>query len=124
MSKLLVVALGGGLGASTRYLVANYAAQKLGVTFPYGTLIVNVTGCFIIGLFMTLTTEKFIVSPYLRLLVSVGFLGGLTTFSSYSYDTFKLLEEASYLLAFYNITSNVAFRFFGTYLGITTARLL
>ena len=82
MSKLLVVALGGGLGASTRYLVANYAAQKLGVTFPYGTLIVNVTGCFIIGLFMTLTTEKFIVSPYLRLLVSIAFLGGLTTFSS------------------------------------------
>ena len=124
MSKLLVVALGGGLGASTRYLVANYAAQKLGVTFPYGTLIVNVTGCFIIGLFMTLTTEKFIVSPYLRLLVSVGFLGGLTTFSSYSYETFKLLEEASYLLAFYNITTNLAFGFFPTYLGITTARLL
>ena len=124
MSKLLVVALGGGLGASTRYLVANYAAQKFGVTFPYGTLIVNVTGCFIIGLFMTLTTEKFIVSPYLRLLVSVGFLGGLTTFSSYSYETFKLLEEASYLLAFYNITTNLAFGFFATYLGITTARLL
>ena len=124
MSKLLVVALGGGLGASTRYLVANYAAQKLGVTFPYGTLIVNVTGCFIIGLFMTLTTEKFIVSPYLRLLVSVGFLGGLTTFSSYSYETFKLLEEASYLFAFYNITTNLAFGFFATYLGITTARLL
>ena len=124
MSKLLVVALGGGLGASTRYLVANYAAQKFGVTFPYGTLIVNVTGCFIIGLFMTLTTEKFIVSPYLRLLVSVGFLGGLTTFSSYSYETFKLLEEASYLLAFYNITTNLAFGFFAAYLGITTARLL
>ena len=124
MSKLLVVALGGGLGASTRYLVANYAAQKLGVTFPYGTLIVNVTGCFIIGLFMTLTTEKFIVSPYLRLLVSVGFLGGLTTFSSYSYETFKLLEEASYLLAFYNILTNLIIGFFATYLGIATARLL
>ena len=124
MSKLLVVALGGGIGASTRYLVANYAAQKLGVTFPYGTLIVNILGCFIIGLFMTLTTEKFIVNPYLRLLVSVGFLGGLTTFSSYSYETFKLLEEASYMLAFYNILTNLSFGFFATYIGITTARLL
>ena len=73
---------------------------------------------------MTLTTEKFIVSPYLRLLVSVGFLGGLTTFSSYSYETFKLLEEASYMLAFYNILTNLSFGFFATYIGITTARLL
>ena len=97
MSKLLVVALGGGLGASTRYLVANYAAQKLGVTFPYGTLIVNVTGCFIIGLFMTLTTEKFIVSPYLRLLVSVGFLGGLTTFSSFMNETLQLRASGRWL---------------------------
>ena len=124
MSKLLVVALGGGIGASTRYLVANYAAQKLGVTFPYGTLIVNVVGCFIIGLFMTLTTEKSIVRPSLRLLISAGSLGGLTPFSSYNYETFKLLEETSYMLAFYNILTNLIIGFCASYLGIAAARLL
>ncbi|MCX7781341.1 MAG: fluoride efflux transporter CrcB [Negativicutes bacterium] len=124
MEKLLVVALGGGIGATTRYLAATWAADKLGTGFPYGTLMVNVAGCFLIGLFMDLTTQRFIVSPYWRLLVSVGFLGGLTTFSSYSYETFKLLQEASLSLAVYNILANLVVGFLATWLGIMAARLI
>ena len=82
MVKILAVAIGGGIGATTRYLVSTWAAGRFGADFPYGTLIVNVAGCFMIGLFMTLTTERLIVSPYWRLIFAVGFLGGLTTFSS------------------------------------------
>lgn len=124
MEKLLIVAVGGGIGAVSRYLVSTWAAARLGVHFPYGTLLVNVVGCLIIGLFMTLTTERFIVNPYWRLLVTVGFVGGLTTFSSYSYESFKLLEEAGLLAALANIGSNLLLGFGATYLGITLGRLV
>ena len=124
MLKVMMVAVGGGIGATTRYLVSTWAAEKFGTNFPYGTLIVNVVGCFIIGAFMTLTTERLIVSPYWRLLVTVGFVGGLTTFSSYSYETFKLLQDADMMMAMYNLFGNVIIGFFATWLGISMARLL
>lgn len=124
MLKVMMVAVGGGIGATTRYLVSTWAAEKFGTNFPYGTLIVNVVGCFIIGAFMTLTTERLIVSPYWRLLVTVGFVGGLTTFSSYSYETFKLLQDADIMMAMYNLVGNILIGFFATWLGITAARLI
>lgn len=124
MQKVLVVALGGSIGAAARYLTSVWAAQRFGAEFPYGTLIVNVAGCFIIGAFMTLATERFIVNPYWRLLVTVGFVGGLTTFSSYSYETLKLLEDAGVATALYNVLLNLALGFFATWLGITAARLV
>ncbi|AIF50916.1 fluoride efflux transporter CrcB [Pelosinus sp. UFO1] len=123
MLNVLAVAVGGSIGATTRYLVSIWAAGRFGAGFPYGTLIVNVVGCFIIGAFMTATTEKFIISPYWRLIVTVGFVGGLTTFSSFSYETFKLMEDGSLALAMYNILSNCVLGFFATWLGIGTARL-
>lgn len=123
MLKVMVVAVGGGIGATTRYLVSTWAAERFGTDFPYGTLIVNVVGCFIIGAFMTLTTERLIVSPYWRLLVTVGFVGGLTTFSSYSYETFKLLQDADIMMAMYNLLANIIVGFLATWLGISAARL-
>jgi Integral membrane protein possibly involved in chromosome condensation len=71
-----------------------------------------------------LATERFIVNPYWRLLVTVGFVGGLTTFSSYSYETLKLLEDAGVATALYNVLLNLALGFFATWLGITAARLV
>lgn len=124
MFKLLAVAVGGSIGATTRYLVSTWAAERFGADFPYGTLIVNVVGCFIIGAFMTATTERFIVNPYWRLIVTVGFVGGLTTFSSFSYESFKLLEDGSVTLVIYNILLNFSFGFLATWLGISAARLI
>jgi CrcB protein len=124
MLKILVVAVGGSIGAVSRYLVSTWAAERFGAGFPYGTLIVNVVGCFIIGIFMTMTTERFIINPYWRLLITVGFVGGLTTFSSFSYETFRLLEDADMMMAFYNIALNLALGFFATWLGIGAARLV
>jgi CrcB protein len=123
MLKIVAVAVGGSLGAAARYLVSIWAADRFGAAFPYGTLIANVAGCFVIGAFMTLTTERIIVSPHWRLLVSVGFIGGLTTFSSLSYETLKLLEDAQAAMAFYNLLINVTAGFFATWLGISLARL-
>ena len=124
MLKIVAVAVGGSCGAVARYLVSQWAAERFGAAFPYGTLIANVAGCFVIGLFMTLVTERYVASPYWRLLVTVGFLGGLTTFSSFSYETFKLLEDARMELALYNVLLNVAVSFLATWLGIGAARLL
>lgn len=124
MVKVLVVAIGGGFGAVSRYLLSLWAADRFGTGFPYGTLIANVAGCFVIGAFMTLATERFIVNPHWRLLVTVGFIGGLTTFSSFSYETFKLLEDAQASLAAYNILLNLGLGFFATWLGITAARMV
>ena len=124
MEKILIVAAGGGIGATVRYLVSIWAAGRWGANFPYGTLLVNVAGCFIIGIFMTLTTERFIVSPYWRLLVTVGFVGGLTTFSSYSYETWALLEGGGELAALANVFANLLFGFFATWLGVVAARTI
>lgn len=124
MVELIVVAVGGGLGASTRYLVSLWAANKFGASFPYGTLIVNIVGCFIIGAFMTAATERFVVSPYWRLLITVGFVGGLTTFSSFSFETLTLLGEGAHLSAMTNLLANVIIGFFATWMGILFVRII
>jgi CrcB protein len=124
MLRIIAVAIGGSIGSTARYLVSVWAAERFGADFPYGTLIVNVVGCFIIGIFMTLTTERFIVNPYWRLLITVGFVGGLTTFSSFSYETFRVLEDSNMIMALYNIGLNLLLGFAATWIGIGVARLI
>ncbi|GBG56937.1 putative fluoride ion transporter CrcB 2 [Sporomusaceae bacterium FL31] len=124
MMEILLVLVGGGIGSVSRYLASNWAMQRFGADFPYGTLIVNVVGCFFIGAFMVLTTEKLNVSPYWRLLVAVGFLGGLTTFSSFSYETLRLMQDADFLRAFYNVGLNVVLGFLAAWLGMGVSRLI
>ena len=124
MVKLFAVALGGSIGAATRYLVSTWAAERFGSDFPYGTLIVNVVGCFIIGACLVLVTERVIANPYWRLIVAVGFLGGLTTFSSFGYETLKMVEDSQLLWAAYNIMANVLFGLLATWLGMTAARAI
>lgn len=123
MLEVCLVAIGGAVGSTARYLVSVWAAARFGAEFPYGTLIVNIVGCFIIGAFMTLATEKASISPYWRLLITVGFVGGMTTFSSFSYETLHLLYEADMLCAFYNVGLNILLGFSATWLGMIAARL-
>lgn len=123
MLEVIIVTIGGGFGSAARYLVSTWAAARFGSEFPYGTLIVNIVGCFIIGAFVTMTTERLIISPYWRLFVTVGIVGGFTTFSSFSYETMHLLQETDVLRAFYNVGLNVIVGFSATWLGIGLARL-
>ncbi|NCP86638.1 MAG: fluoride efflux transporter CrcB [Anaerolineae bacterium CG_4_9_14_3_um_filter_57_17] len=91
MDKFLIISAGAILGANARYWLGGWAAEKFGAAFPYGTLIINVTGSLVLGFFMTLITERFIVDPRWRLFVAIGFLGAYTTFSTYTYESANLI---------------------------------
>lgn len=93
--SLLLVAIGGAIGSVCRYLVGVGAGRLLGAEFPYGTMIVNITGSFVMGLFIEMLTAKFNGSEPLRLFVAVGILGGFTTLSSFSLDSIALFERGA-----------------------------
>ena len=94
--KYLLIVLCGGAGSLARYLVGTAVAVRYGSRFPWGTLAVNVTGSFLIGLIMTLLTERVAVSPNWRFALVVGFLGGYTTFSSFEWETFAAVREGAF----------------------------
>ncbi|GAB4548049.1 MAG: hypothetical protein Fur002_24610 [Anaerolineales bacterium] len=91
MEKFLVISIGAVAGANARYWLGGWAAEKFGAAFPYGTLIINVTGSLVLGFFLTLIAERFIVDAHWRLLIAVGFLGSYTTFSTYTYESVNLI---------------------------------
>ncbi|HLI79820.1 MAG TPA: fluoride efflux transporter CrcB [Candidatus Binataceae bacterium] len=99
MMELLLVAVGGGIGSATRYLVGGWFASRFGGEFPYGTFVINVSGSFIIGFFLAFAQERASLSPYWRLFFAVGFLGGYTTFSTFEYEGIRLLQEREMLLS-------------------------
>lgn len=112
---------GGGL---TRYYLSGWIYTLLGRALPYGTFVVNITGAYLIGLIMELGLRSTFLPDTLRIGLTVGFLGGLTTFSTFSYETFSLLEEGRFLVAFANILGSVAVCLLFTWLGIVTVRTL
>ena len=124
METILFVAIGGGVGSVTRYLTSVWAAERFGVAFPYGTLLVNVVGCYLIGLFMVLATERVMLPAHWRLLVASGFLGGLTTFSSFGYETLKLVQDGELLPAVQNVAANLFTGLAATWIGIISGRSL
>lgn len=112
---------GGGLA---RYYLSGLVYSLLGRTFPYGTFVVNVIGAYLIGLVMEIGMRSTLIPDTLRLGLTVGFLGGLTTFSTFSYETLLLLEDGRFMVAFVNILASVAVCLLFTWLGIVTIRTL
>ena len=102
----LAVSLGGAIGTAARYLVSGLVAARFGGTFPWGTLIINVTGSFLLGLFLIWTTERVLADPKWRLLVAIGFCGSYTTFSSYAFETMAYFEQGHWYLFAMNILTN------------------
>jgi CrcB protein len=123
MERFLYVSLGAIVGANSRYLVGLWAAERLGASFPYGTLIVNLTGCFLIGVFNGLGEMGLAISPNVRLLFTVGFLGAYTTFSSFGFESVNLLRVGDFLAASLNITINVVVGLAAVVLGLYVARI-
>lgn len=122
--EIIIVMLGGSIGAVARYLIGNWSANRLGIDFPYGTLLVNIAGCFLMGIIMTLITEKMHTHANVKLLLTVGFLGALTTFSSFSYETLHLLETNRPIPVLLNIFANVSGGLLAAWLGTAIVRLI
>ena len=122
--RYLLIGLGAFLGANCRYVLSDWAAARFGATFPYGTLIVNVTGSFLIGLFLTLVTERIAIDPAWRLLIAAGFLGGYTTFSSYVFEALALLRTGEYGLALLYTLGSVILGLAAVIAGTIVARVM
>lgn len=122
--QYLWIGLGGFLGANARFLVQAWAANRWGADFPYGTLLANISGSFIIAFFLTLATGRLAISPELRLFVAVGFLGGFTTFSSFSLETFRLIEQGGWWPAGLYFFGNTMLGLLGVLLGVGLAQLV
>lgn len=118
------VGLGGFLGANLRYVLGRWLVERVGASFPYHTLSINVTGSFAIGVILTLLTERLVADPAWRLLLVVGFLGGYTTFSSYTYEGLSLLEAGQWLGALGYVLGSNAVGLGAAYLGIVLARAI
>ena len=108
MNMILAIALGGGLGSVTRHYAIAGTNGLLGGSFPYGTLLVNVLGSFVIGALMETMAQKWQVSLEVRAFLVTGFLGGFTTFSAFSFDVLKLAETGQYLSAALYVLLSVA----------------
>jgi CrcB protein len=102
----LWIAIGAIVGASLRYSVGRFVARTVSASFPYGTLVVNIMGSFILGLFLVWATERALPDPRWRLMIAIGFCGSYTTFSSYAFESFSLFEQGHYLLFAYNVLAN------------------
>jgi CrcB protein len=124
MTRALLIGLAGALGTLSRYAVGLWAGKALGTGFPYGTLIVNVVGCFLIALVSQLALSTTLISPTLRLTLTTGFMGGLTTYSSFNFETTNLLRERAWAAAAANVGVTVAACFVAGILGLITARRL
>ncbi|SMP10614.1 CrcB protein [Desulfurobacterium pacificum] len=116
------VGVGGFLGAIARFLIAGFVQKTLGTTFPVGTLCVNVLGSFLIG-FLVMVFE-YVIAPEWKAMLITGFLGALTTFSTFSYETVVLIQEGLFLKAFFNVAVNVITCLTATTGGIAFFRLL
>ncbi len=123
MKNFVAVFVGGGVGAALRYWMYGAAGKLLGADFPYGTLLVNIIGCFMIGFLMSVFEERFIVQPILRIFLTVGILGGFTTFSTFSFETIALLRDGSYLIGTANIFLTLIGCLSVTWLGSVAGKL-
>ena len=122
MKDVLWIALGAVAGANLRYAVSRLSARHISASLPYGTLIINATGSFLLGFFLVWTSERVLADPRWRALIAVGFCGSYTTFSSYSYESFLLFEQGHIALALANFVGNNLLAFLAVAAGAILAR--
>jgi CrcB protein len=123
VNEIVVISLGAILGANARWIISRYLARTLGPVFPYGTLLINVSGSFVVGFFV-IWTERVLLDPRWRLLVVIGFCGAFTTFSSFAFETMAYLEQGQWLLMTANFLSNNLLCLGAALAGMAMARAL
>ncbi len=122
--EYLLVGVGGFLGANARYILSGIIAQRVGGDFPFATLVVNVTGSLAIGMILGLISERHVTDPAWRQFLVVGFLGGYTTFSSYTFEALALVETGNWLPAVWYILASNVVGLAAAYSGMLLARML
>jgi fluoride exporter len=122
--QLMLIALFGAVGTLARYALQGLVQIRLGGTFPYGTLLINLSGCFSLGLIGQLTLNRLIIAPEWRVAIAVGFFGGYTTFSSFGWETAKMLEDSEWLPATTYVAASVVLGLLLTVAGIRLANRL
>ncbi len=124
MRAVLLIGLAGAAGAISRYGLGLWAQRQWGSNFAFGTLLVNVLGCLVLGFILELDSQSDWVNTSARLFLAVGFLGAFTTFSTFGFETLKYLQEGSHSLAFLNIAANLVLGLLAVWLGWILARLI
>ena len=124
MQTPLWISLGAILGANFRYLLSRFAARLLSTSFPYGTLLINVSGSLLLGFFLIWTTERVLADPRWRMFVAIGFCGSFTTFSSYAFERFAYFEQGHWWLMAANVAANNLLCLAAVLAGAALARVL
>jgi len=122
--EYLVIGLGGFLGANARYVVASWAARRFGVLFPYGAFMINVSGSFILAFFLASLQDRTFIHPHCRLFFAVGFLGAYTTFSTFTYESLRLVQEGSLGLGLVNVAGSAVVGLLGAFFGFVLGGLV
>jgi len=121
MKEAMWVGLGGFVGANARYWLGGWIMARLGSAFPYGTFVINITGSFILGMIMGVL-EGHVLSPAVRLALAIGFVGAYTTFSTWTYETLRLIENGSLLMATINVVGSMLVGLLAAVSGLATGR--
>jgi CrcB protein len=124
LDRYAMIALGGALGALARYEVAALIQARIPAGFPWGTFVVNISGCLVMGIAATLLTDKLVVHPNWRFLIPIGFIGAYTTFSTFEYETFRAVAEGAWLVGGLNVLASVIAGYLALWLGVVLARAI
>lgn len=124
IETILIIGLGGFVGANLRYWVAGWIAERLGQTFPWGTLLINLSGSLLLGLFIGWSAQQITLDPRIRMLIAIGFLGAYTTFSTYANESILLLESGDWLGTIGNILGTNLVCLLGAIIGLAVGRQL
>ena len=123
MLNMLAVALGAAIGANLRYGITLWATQRFGPLFPYGTLLINLLGCLSIGVLLTLASNRLSMSEPMRLLLVTGLLGGFTTFSSFGYETYVMIQEGRWQAAALYVVISVLLGLLAVFIGAALVKM-
>jgi CrcB protein len=122
--RTIWIGVAGFAGAVSRYVVEGWVSSRARGAFPWGTFVVNVSGCFLLGFVFTLLTERFLPHPALRSALTIGFIGAYTTFSTFAFETMRLGEDGAVLLAALNVAASVTAGIAAVYAGVAVGRTL
>jgi CrcB protein len=124
LDRYAMIAVGGALGALARYQVAAMIQARIPAGFPWGTFVVNISGCLIMGIAATLLTDRLVVNPNWRFLIPIGFIGAYTTFSTFEYETFRAVSDGAWLVGGLNVLASVVVGYAALWLGVVLSRAI